>query len=217
MKPAKHKGVFRRGRRLYTKNLGKGSVYGERFIGKYREWVSNRSKLSAAILKGIREIGIKKGDTVLYLGASSGTTASHVSDIVEKEGAVFCIDSAYRMVRDLVFVCEDRPNMYPLLENANFPERYSTIFPKVDVIYQDVAVRDQVNMLKKNADVFLKKNGYLLVAIKARSIDISKRPEEIFREVEKEFKKHYKIIDKKRLEPYEKDHMFFVMKSPQPF
>lgn len=48
----------------------------------YRAWNPFRSKLAAAILGGIDQIHIKPGAKVLYLGAASGTTVSHVSDIV---------------------------------------------------------------------------------------------------------------------------------------
>jgi fibrillarin-like pre-rRNA processing protein len=214
MRKTKHEGVFQRGRKIYSKSLTPGKqVYGEKLIGDYRELSVRRSKLGAAIIKGLKNTRIKSGDKVLYLGASSGTTPSHISDIVGKKGAVFCIDIAYRMVRDLVFLCEERENMYPLLENANFPERYSTIFPKVDVVYQDVAVRNQVQILNRNTDLFLKRNGYALVAIKARSIDISKKPNEVFKQVESKLKKSYTILEKINLSPYEKDHMFFVLKK----
>jgi len=111
----------RRGKRraIYTKSFAPGTdVYGEKKVKKggseYREWDSYRSKLAAAIMKGCPNIFIRKGDIVLYLGAASGTTASHVSDIVNKEGFVFALDFAPRVVRDLVFVCEQRNNMAPL-------------------------------------------------------------------------------------------------------
>lgn len=48
----------------------------------YRAWNPFRSKLAAAILGGVDQIHIKPGCKVLYLGAASGTTVSHVSDIV---------------------------------------------------------------------------------------------------------------------------------------
>lgn len=48
----------------------------------YRVWNPFRSKLGAAILGGVDQIHIKPGAKVLYLGAASGTTVSHVSDIV---------------------------------------------------------------------------------------------------------------------------------------
>lgn len=48
----------------------------------YRVWNPFRSKLGAAILSGVDNIHMPPGSKVLYLGAASGTTVSHVSDIV---------------------------------------------------------------------------------------------------------------------------------------
>uniref|UniRef100_A0A8V0X119 rRNA 2'-O-methyltransferase fibrillarin n=1 Tax=Gallus gallus TaxID=9031 RepID=A0A8V0X119_CHICK len=83
---------------LVTRNMVPGeSVYGEKRISvedgdtkvEYRAWNPFRSKLAAAILGGIDQIHIKPGAKVLYLGAASGTTVSHVSDIVgDGEGGV---------------------------------------------------------------------------------------------------------------------------------
>ena len=78
---------------LLTKSLLKGHrVYGEDLIregeDEFRAWNPERSKLGAALQKEVSQIGIKENDYVLYLGASTGTTVSHVSDIVGKEGLV---------------------------------------------------------------------------------------------------------------------------------
>ena len=77
---------------LLTRNLVPGdTVYNEKRITvdgengekiEYRVWNPFRSKLGAAILGGVDQIHIKPGAKVLYLGAASGTTVSHVSDIV---------------------------------------------------------------------------------------------------------------------------------------
>jgi fibrillarin-like rRNA methylase len=48
----------------------------------YRVWNPFRSKLAAAIVGGIENLWIAPGNKVLYLGAASGTSVSHVSDIV---------------------------------------------------------------------------------------------------------------------------------------
>lgn len=202
--------------RTYTKNLVPGrTVYGERLIKEenieYREWDARRSKLAAAILKGINN-PIKKGDVILYLGAATGTTASHVSDIVDKNGFVFALDFAPRVVRDLVYVCEERKNMAPLLEDANHPENYKDKITKVDVVYQDIAQKNQIEIFFKNIDLFLKKGGYAIIAVKARSIDVTKNPKVIFNEVEKELKKRLKIIGERNLEPFQRDHCLFVCK-----
>src|SRR3989338_3174419 len=101
MKPTKFFEIYEeeygRQRFLYTVNLVPGKkVYEEKLVqreGKeYREWNPRRSKLAAAILKGIGQIGVRPGLVVLYLGASSGTTPSHVSDILGKDGFMFALD-----------------------------------------------------------------------------------------------------------------------------
>jgi len=208
-----------RKKNLYTVNLTPGKrVYDERLVKEkeveYRQWNPNKSKLAACILRGCPNTGIRKGDVVLYLGASTGTTSSHVSDIVGKEGFVFALDFAPRVVRELVFLCETRKNMAPLLENANHPEKYKDkISNKVDVVYQDIAQKNQSQIFLKNCEMFLKKNGYALLAVKARSVDVSKKPSEIFKKVREELEKELIIIDERKLEPYEKDHMMFVCKK----
>ncbi len=64
----------------------------------------------------------------------------------------------------------------------------------------------------RNCERFLKPNGFAMIAIKARSINVVKRPEEIYKQEIAKLKKHFKILDKVKLDPYEKDHLFVVMK-----
>ncbi len=210
----------KKGRRtnLYTKNLVPGKkLFEERLIKikgeEYRELNPERSKLGAAVLKGLSQTGIKEGNTILYLGASHGYTPSYISDIVGDRGFVFCLDFAPRVVRDLVFVCEIRKNMAPLLENALLPETYKEKIPKVDVVYQDIAQRDQIGIFLNNCDEFLKPGGFGLFAVKPRSIDVTKKPKQIFREVRAKLEEKLTIVDYKELDPYETDHAFFVVKK----
>ncbi len=203
---------------LVTKNLSPGfSVYGEklfRYKGKeYRQWIPQRSKLAAAIYKKFEPIPLKEGYKVLYLGAASGTTMSHVSDIVGKSGKVWGVDIAPRVLRDLIFVCERKKNMYPILADASLPETYSNIVPKVDFIYEDVAAPNQIDIFIKNCDMYLKKGKYAMIAIKARSIDVTSPPKEIFERAKKEIGEFYNIINSKRLEPYHKDHIMILVKK----
>lgn len=219
MKPSKIFEVYEDSRdRLYTVNLTPGKkVYDERLVSdkgvEYREWNPRRSKLAAAILKGSSNIFIRKGDVVLYLGCSYGTTPSHVSDIVGKEGFVFALDFAPRVMRDMVFVAEDRKNIAPILGDANRPDSYMGRVSSVDVVYQDIAQKNQVDIFLKNVNLFLKKGGYCLLAVKARSVDVTKKPKEIFAAVKQRLEKELTIIDYRDLEPYEMDHCMFVCKK----
>jgi len=201
-------------RRLATRNLAPGrTVYGEKLVRfkrvEYRLWDAFRSKLAAAILKDLSRVPIKPGAQVLYLGAASGTTASHVSDIVDANGHVYCVEFASRAIRELVDnVCAYRTNMSPLLEDARFPEKYAMFVAEVDVIYCDVAQPEQAKILADNADVFLKPEGWAMLAVKAQSIDVTREPSEIYeREINVLRKRGFHIEEVVPLEPYDKAHV----------
>ena len=204
-------------KRLATRNLTPGrTVYGERLITfkgiEYRIWDPYRSKLAAAILKGLKAVPIKPGNKVLYLGAASGTTASHVSDIVGENGHVYCVEFSARAIRELVNnVCAYRSNMSPILEDARLPERYSMLMEKVDNIYCDIAQPEQAKILADNADLYLKRGGEIMLAIKAQSIDVTKEPSEVYkREIETLKTRNFKIKEVIHLEPYDKAHAMIV-------
>ncbi|MEM1622613.1 MAG: fibrillarin-like rRNA/tRNA 2'-O-methyltransferase [Sulfolobales archaeon] len=198
--------------RLATKNLTPGRrVYGEWLFNyenvEYREWNHIRSKLAASLYKGIRELVISSGSKVLYLGAGSGTTASHISDIIGHKGRIYAIEFAPRVMRELVTVADYRKNIVPILADARFPERYSMIVPQVEVIYADIAQPEQASIVVANAKMFLKSGGYLYLAIKARSIDVTKEPDVVYvREIKTLEKGNFEILDVVHLDPYDKDH-----------
>jgi fibrillarin-like pre-rRNA processing protein len=203
---------------LYTINLIHGkSAYGEKLVKEngieYREWDAYKSKLASTILKGSPNIGIKKNDVVLYLGAASGTTVSHVSDIIGNDGFIFAVDIAPRVMRDLIFLCYQRKNIAPILADARKTEILKERVFTVDVVYQDIAQKNQVEIFLKNVDLFLKSGGYALLALKARSIDVTKQPKQIFKEVKETLEKTLVIIDYRELEPFQKDHAMFICKK----
>jgi fibrillarin-like pre-rRNA processing protein len=208
-----------RGRnRLYTVNLAPGKkVYDEQLVKQnnieYREWDGYGSKLASTILNGCKNIFLRKGNVVLYLGSATGTTVSHVSDIIGKEGFVFAVDLAARVMRDLIFNCDGRKNISPVLESANHTEKLKERTSMVDVIYQDIAQKNQVEIFLKNINTFLKKDGYAIIAIKARSIDVTGYPKEIFKGAREKLEEELIIVDYRTLEPYQKDHCMFICKN----
>jgi len=204
--------------RLCTKNLALGSnVYGERLVRyqgtEYREWNAFRSKLAGAIMKGLKENPVRKGIKVLYLGAASGTTPSHISDIIEEKGKVYSVEFSPRVVRELILVAQKRPNMFPILADARFPQSYRTLVEDADVLYVDIAQPNQTDIAIYNAEFFLKSGGYILLAIKARSIDVTRDPKEIYKtELEKIEKAGFVTEQVINLDPYDKDHSMFIAK-----
>jgi len=204
-------------RRLATKNLAAGkSVYGERLISfkgdEYRLWDPYRSKLAAAILKGLDIVPIYPNQKVLYLGAASGTTASHVSDIVGEGGQVYCVEFASRSLRELVnSVCVFRYNMLPMLADARLPGSYSRMVGRVDSVYCDVAQPEQARLLADNADVFLAEGGGVMLAIKSQSIDVTKEPSVVYKkEIAVLEARGFHINAVVDLEPYDKAHAMVV-------
>ena len=205
--------------RLATKNLAlRKNVYGERLISfksiEYRVWNPFRSKLAAAILKGLTTVPIQQDHKVLYLGAASGTTASHVSDIVGEKGHVYCVEFAARAMRELVNnVCAFRSNMTPLLEDARMPEKYAVFVEMVDDIYCDIAQPEQAKVLADNAELFLKEEGWIMLAVKSQSIDVTKKPVEVYKQEVNILKSRgFDIKEFVQLEPYEKAHAMIVSK-----
>ncbi len=214
-------GVYQLNDNIATANLVYGQkVYNEQLIDltdkQLRIWNPFRSKLAAAIIKGLEDLPIQPGSKVLYLGASTGTTASHVSDIVGEDGIVFCVEFAKRSMMDLIKVCQYRQNMIPLLADARLPNTYSLPIDKeangnVDVIYQDVADDQQVRILVENAKMYLSDRGHALICIKARSINAIADPNVIFKSVIEELGPHFNILSQIDLSPYDKDHLFLLL------
>ncbi len=210
-------GVFKVDGKLATINMVRGTkVYDEDLVesdgDEYRTWNPYRSKLGAAIIKGIKELEIKGGSKVLYLGAATGTTASHVSDIVGKEGNVYAVEISERSMRDFIKVCESRENVLPMLQDARNVEAYADDTGKVDVIYQDIAAPDQADILIRNA-ALLKPKGTAYVAVKSQSIDVSKDPKQVFKEFIAKISGSFKVIASMDLEPFDRMHLFLVLQK----
>lgn len=225
IEPHRHAGVFvARGKEdfLVTKNLVPGeSVYGEKRISvetdgktiEYRVWNPFRSKLAAGILGGLDEIYIHPGSKVLYLGAASGTSVSHVADIVGPEGLVYAVEFSHRSGRDLLHMAQKRTNVIPIIEDARHPQKYRMLVGMVDTVFADVAQPDQARIIALNAHTFLKNSGGIVISIKANCIDSTVDAATVFaREVKKLQEERIKPQEQLTLEPYERDHCIIVGK-----
>jgi len=205
---------------LVTVNITPGeSVYGEKRIEieegegenmkkkEYRQWNPFRSKLAASILGGVKNIYMQPGSKVLYLGAASGTTVSHVADLVGPEGAVYAVEFSHRTGRELLEMAKKRTNVIPIIEDARKPQKYRMLVPMVDVIFEDVAQPDQARILAVNAHFFLKNGGGFVLSIKANCVDSTVPAEHVFASQVTELRKHqFKPREQITLEPYERDH-----------
>ncbi len=218
MRPTGLTGLYEDKGFLWTENKVPGqSVYGERLrkaMGReFRHWTPFRSKLCALATKDPRTPWIGGQDDVLYLGASSGTTVSHVSDLTQ--GLVYAVEFSPRSVRDLLWNVEPRGNVVPILEDAGRPERYAAYLAKpVAVLLQDVAQRHQVDIFLRNVP-FVKKGGLGFLFVKSRSINVAQPTQVIYAEVERRLKEAgLAVLAQVDLEPFEQDHRAFVVRVP---
>lgn len=210
--------LFDKRRTLVTLSAyGSNSVYGEKVFnvdGKiYREWIPYRSKFASAFYKGLNGVDIRDSYKVLYLGASSGTTVSHVSDIIGVTGQVYAVEIAEEMAVSLILLSEERRNIFPIVDDARKPENYSDYVPKCDLLYQDVAQRDQTEIFIKNAELFLKSGKIGIFAVKTRSIDVSMDPRDVVRNETRKLREKFDIVREINLYPYQKDHSLLILRK----
>lgn len=223
----RHEGIFiAKGKddALVTRNMDPGhAVYGEKRISvdekkegvdvkvEYRVWNPFRSKIAAAIVGGVEDIHVKPGSKLLYLGAASGTTVSHCSDLVGPEGVVYAVEFSHRSGRDLINMAKRRHNVIPIVEDARYPLKYRMLVGMVDCVFADVAQPDQARIVGHNAQYFLKNGGHFVISIKANCIDSTAPAEAVFAsEIKKLQAMDFKPIEYVTLEPFERDHAVVV-------
>ena len=203
-------------RKLATQNLIPGNqVYNEMLVQykgvECRIWNPFRSKLAAAIMNGLDDFPFTQKSDVLYLGVSTGTTISHISDIAGQTGTIFGIEHASRVARDFLDrVASHRKNIVPIIHDARKPEEFFSVYKKVDIVYVDIAQPDQTDIAIKNCKLYLKSGGYLFLVIKTRSIDVVKDPRVVIKDEIKKLDMLFQIKQTIDLHPYDKDHVIVI-------
>ncbi|MHB8566561.1 MAG: fibrillarin-like rRNA/tRNA 2'-O-methyltransferase [Nitrososphaerales archaeon] len=208
-----------------TKNLTPGkSYYGESLVRaksdgqsiEYRLWDPYRSKLAAAVINRLEVFPYAEGSCCLYLGASTGTTVSHISDIIGSSGKIFGVEVAPRVAREfLENVAKYRRNVVPIIADAHHPEKYSSMYGEISSIYCDIAQPDQTEIAITNCHRFFGTGnpGLLLLVVKASSIDALKSKNEVFSDQRAILQKsNFKVIDQIDLEPFDRNHAMLVAK-----
>jgi len=219
MKETKIKGIYKDRNQLFTinpSNCKNKKIYGEKLVKikdkQFRSWNPYRSKLSALLLKKI-DLEIKPDFDILYLGAATGTTVSHISDILVN-GAIYAVENSAVSMKKLLELCKKRKNVIPILEDAFHSDRYQSIVPKVDFLYQDISQRNQPKIFIENIERYLKKNKKAIIMVKSRSIDVSMKPKKVYEKVSSNLKDSgLKILDIVDLSPFEKDHAAIIVKN----
>ena len=206
-------------KKLFTENLSPGKqVYKEKLLVKkgieYRNWEPFRSKLAACIMNGLEKFPFVEKSSILYLGVSTGTTISHISDIVGPQGMIFGVEHSSRVARDFLDrVAVYRKNIVPIIQDARQPDQYFSVFTKVDVVYVDIAQPDQTKIAIDNCKMYLKSRGFLFLVVKTRSIDVTKDPKWIIDGEIQKLQNDFDVVQRIDLSQFDKDHAMIVARS----
>ncbi len=212
MRPTEWPGVFRQGAELFTRNLQPGErVYGEALVAEdgveYRAWDPWRSKLAAYLLRGAPRLPFDQPRALLYLGAAHGTTASHLSDLLP-DARLFAVEKSAETFAAFLALARRRPNLLPILADAQLPERYAADVGLVDFLYQDVAQRNQVELFAENAAACLAPRGRGFLVLKVRSVTQRQPSAAVVAEARSALAAHrFRVADERSLAPYSRDHV----------
>ena len=173
---------------------------------KWMSWNPYHSKLSAYVLAGGSEWPFEKRSKILYLGAAEGNTISFLSHICH-EGRIIGVDISAVAMAELLVLAEKRKNIIPFLGDAHFPKKYRPHTSIPDIMYQDIAQRDQVEIFIRNYDFFEPKCGFLM--LKSRSSP--GKDNEVFRDSERKLKSRFKKVDAVDITKWAKGHMAYYI------
>lgn len=218
IRATKYSGVYSDGEHFYTKNAVPGvAVYGEVLLSQesveYRRWNPMRSKLCALLHKNLKNFAFGEKTEILYLGAASGTTVSHISDIATK-GRIYAVEISKTPFVHLLEVARMRKNIVPLLVDAARTYTYAPVVQKLDVIYQDIAQKNQVEIFLNAVRDFLRQNGTGYLILKVPAIDSTKKVDEVLDSCIAQIEKQaLRIIEKISLEPFDAEHCAIVVRK----
>ena len=222
-------GVRKEGRSLWTRNAVKGiSVRGERRKRdgriEWRRWDPTKSKVAAALLRtksNQSSIIPKPGSTCLYLGASSGSTVSHIHDFVcgsenHHAGQIVAVEISPRMTRDLISLSEKRAGLIPVLADARKGRQFATFMRgKADWIHQDLSIPDQADTFVRIVTDFLTPGGIGLLSLKSASERSSEGDDNSrFHNAEKKLiESNLNLVERINLSGFEEQHVVFFCTS----
>lgn len=205
---------------FFTRAGGEGSVYGEVVRrdaqgARWRRWDPHRSKAAAALAAGGVTAPFEdllRADSLLYLGAASGTTVSHLADVFAPR-PVFAVEVATRSFQDLLTKLKPWANVFPVLGDARTPEAYAALVGRAGALVQDVAQADPVEILEANCRALLAPGAVALLFVKAPSVSSAADPERVFTRARAQLaERGLTILEERTLEPFDLAHRAFLVR-----
>jgi len=169
-------------------------------------WNPYHSKLSAYLMAGGKNWPFKKNSKILYLGSAEGNTIRYLSEICLINNITAVEISAVAMA-ELLVLAKKKENIIPCLNDAHFPEKYRIQANNPEIIYQDIAQNDQVDIFIRNCNYFKPKCAFLML----KTQSISGKNKTIFENTEKELNKIFKNVEIININKWAKGHSAYYM------
>ena len=170
-------------------------------------WNPYHSKLSAYLIAGGKNWPFKKDSRVLYLGSAEGNTISYLGEVC-KTNTITAVEISPVAMAELLVLAKEKENIIPCLCDAHFPEKYRIQANNPEIIYQDIAQNDQVDIFIRNCDYFKPKRAFLML----KSQSISKLNEDIFKITKKRLSEIFEKVEIVNISKWAKGHSAYYMK-----
>ena len=169
-------------------------------------WNPYHSKLSAYLIAGGKNWPFKKNSKILYLGSAEGNTISYLSEIC-KTNSITAVEISSVAMAELLVLAKKKENIIPCLSDAHFPEKYRVQANNPEIIYQDIAQNDQVDIFIRNCKYYKPKHAFLML----KTQSITKQYSDIFKKTEKRLNKIFKKVESININKWAKGHSAYYM------
>ena len=169
-------------------------------------WNPYHSKLSAYLMAGGKNWPFKKNSKILYLGSAEGNTISYLSEICLTNNITAVEISAVAMA-ELLVLAKTKENIIPCLEDAHFPEKYRIQANNPEIIYQDIAQNDQVDIFIRNCNYFKPECAFLML----KTQSISGKNKTIFEDTKIKLNEIFKNVEIININKWAKGHSAYYM------
>ena len=169
-------------------------------------WNPYHSKLSAYILAKGKYWPFTRKSIVLYLGAAEGNTISYLSNLCP-DGRIIGVDISPTSMAELILLAEKKKNIIPFLGDAHFPEQYHPHVNSPDIIYQDIAQGDQLDIFIRNYKYFKPKHGFLML----KSKSIKGNDKEIINQYRENLESYFTTVECINISKWAKGHRAYYV------
>ena len=169
-------------------------------------WNPYHSKLSAYLLAGGKNWPFERNSKILYLGSAEGNTISYLSEIC-KTNSITAIEISPVAMAELLVLVKKKNNIIPCLCDAHFPEKYRIQANNPEIIYQDIAQNDQVEIFIRNCEYFKPKQAFLML----KTQSIAKKDLDIFKSTKKRLNEIFESVESVNINKWARGHSAYFM------